>query len=406
MKFLKISSYYRDFLNDYYDRFPEIKLLDYQEQYSHLMNQYFAWSDIYSSLLAQKGMKTMEIVANAMPMQKSWLKENNLKSDLSVIEIVCKQIELFKPEVIYFQDSITFNGAFIERLKSQYSFIRLIIGNICSPFYSSQIEDFKAFDYFTVCSPLFRENLKKYGIESVVIPHAFDKRILEKINIDNNFSESDLLFTGSIFPDEGFHSIRLQILENLVSSNIPFDFYGNLPDVSLLGLLKRQASYSAAHILDKTGLGNVTDLFPSIRKGRGHNSMPGRLYISKKLRKIAKPPLFGLEMFKALSKAKTGFNNHCDCAGDTAANMRMFEATGVGACLLTDMKKDLHQYFDVDYEIVTYSSIEECLEKIKWLFNHPQQCREIALKGQQRTLKEHNFESRVDMFYEFLNRVF
>jgi len=403
-KFLKISSYYRDFLKDYYTRFPEVKILDYEGQHTQLMCQYFAWSDNYGRLLAHKGIETMEIVANAMPMQKIWAKENGFSSDLSPEEIVCRQIEHFKPNVIYFQDSITFNSAFINRLKSQHPFIRLIIGNICSPFTSSQIEDFKSFDYLTVCSPQFREILSKYGIKCVLIPHAFDKRILEKINIDNYYPESDLLFTGSIIPDEGFHNIRLQILENLVNNNILFDFYGNLPDISLLGLFKRQASYSTAHILDKIGLGNITDSVPLIRKGRGHKTMPKQIHISKELQKIVKPPLFGMEMFKALSKAKIGFNNHGDCAGDYVANMRMFETTGVGSCLLTDMKKDLHHYFNIDYEVVAYSSADECIEKVKWLINHPQQCREIALKGQQRTIKEHNFESRIEIFYDFLKR--
>lgn len=403
MRFIKISSYYRDFLNDYYARFPYVKKLDYVGQYSHLMSQYFGWSDNYGRLLAQKGMETMEVVANAIPMQKIWAKENGLSDDLSLEEIVFQQIKLFKPEVIYFQDSVTFNGVFINRLKSQYPNIRLIIGNLCAPFSSSQINSFKSFDYFTVCSPLFRNSLRMYGIESVLIPHAFDKRILEKINIDNNYPVSDLFFTGSIIPDEGFHSLRLQILEKLVENNIMFDFYGNLPDTGFWGLLKRQSSYSAALFFDKIGLKRVTDSISLIRKGRGHKSMPKRLHISNSLKKIVKPPLFGMEMFKALSKAKTSFNIHGDCANEYAANMRMFETTGVGACLLTDMKKDLHHYFNLDNEAVAYSSTEECIEKIKWLINHPQQCREIALNGQKRTLKDHHFESRIEIFYEYLS---
>jgi spore maturation protein CgeB len=402
MRFLKISSYYRDFLNDYYSRFPEVVKLDYAGQYSHLMSQYFAWSDNYGRLLAQKGMETMEVIANALPMQKAWAKENGLNSNLSSEEIVCSQIEYFKPEVIYFQDSITFNGVFINRLKSKFPFIRLIIGNICAPFSSSQIEEFKAFDYFTVCTPLFRESLGKYGIKSVVIPHAFDKRILEKINDDNLYPETDFIFIGTIIPGEGFHNLRINILESLVKENIQFEFYGNLPDNSFFGLFKRKASYTAAHFLDSIGLKSVTSSIPKIRKGRALDAMPKRLNISKKLYLSAKPPVFGMEMFKAKKKKKIGFNIHGECTGNYAVNVRLFETTGVGTCLLTDMKIDLKNYFDIDNEIVAYSSAEECIEKIKYLIDNPEKCREIAAKGQQRTLREHNFESRVDMFYEYM----
>lgn len=401
-KLLKVSSYYRDFLNDYYKKFPEIKSGDYTEQYQHLMSQYFAWSDNYGRLLAEEGLATMEVVANATSMQKAWAAEKGLLPNLSDQEILMKQIELFRPEVIYFQDSVTYNGRFITELRQRFPFIKLCIGNLCAPFTSAQIVDFKVFDYFTVCSPFFQHQFKKYGIDSVLIPHAFDHRILSKTPNENSFHSSPFIFTGSIFPDEGFHSIRLQVLEKLAKEKIPFSFYGNLPDNSQLGLWKKQASYLTSKFLDSIGLHTITDMFALIRKGRNHEVMPRSLKISSELYEIVQPPLFGIDMFKALSKAQIGFNIHGDCAGDYAANMRLYETTGVGACLLTDAKSDLNRYFTPDVEVATYASAEECIEKVKWLLDNPEKCKAIAKAGQQRTLKEHNFENRVDVFYNEL----
>ena len=283
-----------------------------------------------------------------------------------------------------------------------FPFIKLCIGNICSPFSSEQISEFKVFDYFTVCSPLFQKQLRIFDIESVVIPHAFDQRILQKLDENNHYPETTFMFTGSIFPGEGFHSIRLQILERLAEENISFTFYGNLPDRSLINLWKKQAAYIASHVLDNIGLKKITDKLPLIRKGRAHISMPKNMKISDNLYKMASQPVFGMEMFKALSKSKIGFNIHGDCAGDYAANMRLFEATGVGTCLLTDMKNDLNNYFEIDKEVVSFSSPDECIEKIKWLINNPEKCNEIAKNGQKKTLKDHNFKSRVDIFYNYL----
>ena len=74
--------------------------------------------------------------------------------------------------------------------------------------------------------------------------------------------------------------------------------------------------------------------------------------------------------------------------------MRLFEATGVGTCLLTDWKENLSELFEIDREIVTYKSVDECIEKAKWLLEHPQERELIAKAGQARTLKDHTFAQR------------
>ena len=57
-----------------------------------------------------------------------------------------------------------------------------------------------------------------------------------------------------------------------------------------------------------------------------------------------------------------GFVNVHAIAGPYApANIRLFEASGAATCMLTDSKKDLHELFEIDDEIVTYSSIDECV---------------------------------------------
>ena len=43
--------------------------------------------------------------------------------------------------------------------------------------------------------------------------------------------------------------------------------------------------------------------------------------------------------------------------------MRLFEATGSGACLVTDWKENLGELFEPDVEVVTYRSVAECVKK-------------------------------------------
>ena len=105
--------------------------------------------------------------------------------------------------------------------------------------------------------------------------------------------------------------------------------------------------------------------------------------------------LFGLEMFRALARSQATIYVHIAAAGRCTGNIRLFEATGVGACLVTDWKEDLGDLFELDREVVSYRSPDECAEKVRWLLDHPGKCAEIGKAGQQRTLREHSYAQRL-----------
>jgi spore maturation protein CgeB len=110
----------------------------------------------------------------------------------------------------------------------------------------------------------------------------------------------------------------------------------------------------------------------------------------------ASPPLFGLAMFQQLRESRVALNTHIDISSENASNMRLFEATGVGACLLTDWKSNLSRLFEPEAEVVTYRSTEECVERVKYLLGHERERRAIAAAGQQRTLRDHTFARRAE----------
>ncbi|MEO7634584.1 MAG: glycosyltransferase, partial [Sphingomicrobium sp.] len=87
-------------------------------------------------------------------------------------------------------------------------------------------------------------------------------------------------------------------------------------------------------------------------------------------------------------------NSHIDISATSASNMRLFEATGVGTCLLTDRKDNLTILFEPDREVVTYGSAEEAVEKYRYLASHPKERVAIAAAGQKRALRDHNFDKR------------
>jgi spore maturation protein CgeB len=81
-------------------------------------------------------------------------------------------------------------------------------------------------------------------------------------------------------------------------------------------------------------------------------------------------------------------------AGREAGNMRLFEATGVGAFLLTDFKDNLHTLFEPDREVAVWRSVEDCLSVIERAIGDAESRATIARAGQARTMVQHTYRHR------------
>jgi hypothetical protein len=117
-------------------------------------------------------------------------------------------------------------------------------------------------------------------------------------------------------------------------------------------------------------------------------------WVTRVLGRANRGPLFGLPMYRFMANSGVILNMHIDAAKGQASNMRLFEATGVGACLLTDWQSDLSNYFEPDVEVATYRNSRELVERARHLLNSPLEREEIARAGQRRTLRDHTFRRR------------
>lgn len=393
LKLVKITSYYKDFLSYYYEKHPEIKDQSYTDQHQHLMQQRFAWSDAYAEAFSNLDYEAHEIVANARPLQKRWCDEHSQNAGTDK-EIILHQLKSTNPDIVWMQDSYSFNGAFVKQLKDQVPSIKLVIGNCCSPISPQYYEAFTAFDLITVCAPYFKQLLESNGLpECLVIPHAFDSRILEDVK-SNSQADHDFLFTGSIILDQQFHNDRIEFLEALIKANIDINLLINLNQNSSKGLLARKAAYLASRFFQSSGLDFINQRIEGLNKVSKLSYFPTSSKVSKALSTKIKSPVFGLEMFREIANSKIAFNIHGDIAANFAANMRLYEVTGMSTCLLTDWKPDIENYFKPDEEIVTYKSFDEAKEKVTWLLNNPIELEKIGQQGQKRTLQEHTFQAR------------
>lgn len=85
--------------------------------------------------------------------------------------------------------------------------------------------------------------------------------------------------------------------------------------------------------------------------------------------------------------------------------MRLFEATGVGAFLLTDFKDNLDTLFSPDRELGVWRSIGDCLKAIDHYLGDDGSRTEIAQAGQARTMAQHTYRHRTAEILGFVDNL-
>jgi hypothetical protein len=113
---------------------------------------------------------------------------------------------------------------------------------------------------------------------------------------------------------------------------------------------------------------------------------------------------WGIEMYRILHNSRITLNHHGDVPS-YANNFRLFEGTGAGTLLVTDWKPNLHEIFTLDREVVAYSDVSECLTAIEQYLERPDARHTAAQAGQERTLRDHTFQTRMRTLSSSLERL-
>lgn len=77
-------------------------------------------------------------------------------------------------------------------------------------------------------------------------------------------------------------------------------------------------------------------------------------------------------------------------------NNRFFEVNGAGAFQLSDYRPILHELLPIDPELVSFRTIEEGIEKIRYYLSHPEERYEIAEKVYQHFMQKYTYDHLVD----------
>lgn len=339
-----LNIYYDKFLQSHYAKNSHLISASYSEQMDSLQGECFGDSDFYSEGLKQVGWNAEDLVVNCLPLQQAWAEENGFSGQ--GLDIAIEQIRRAKPDVLYFQ---VWNVATKEFISAIRPYTKLIVGQIASPIPSNA--DISSFDVVFSSFPHFVRRFQQIGIAAHYMPLSFEPRILQRLQ--GNERPYPVTFVGGI---SNAHAERKEFLHKL-SKLTPIDFFGY-----------------------------------------GVECMPE----NSPLRKRYHGQAWGMQMFSVFRSSLITINHHIDVAEDCANNMRLFEATGCGALLITDHKNNLNELFEIGTEVIAYNSPQECADLVKYYLENPEQAYEIAQAGQARTLSDHTFAKRMERIAEIL----
>ena len=363
MRIALLDTYYPRFLAAHYAGNSKLTEAAYSEQRQNLLGQVFGTSDFYSRHLQAMGHDAQDLIVNCTPLQKTWANEhrvdyNELALKLpqrilrlpvlgpclsalpGLVEIAVEQVKATRPDVLYCQDLWFLTPRKLAELRP---YVKLIVGQIASPM--PPVAYMNSYDLIMTSFPHFVPRLRAKGIATEYFRIGFDTRVLELLGSVKK--DVDASFVGGI---SRHHGKALPMLEYL-ADNTPIEFFG----------------YGARSLKRSS---------PIVARHHGE--------------------VWGLSMYRALARSRVTLNRHIDVAEKNANNMRLYEATGVGALLITDQKDNLGELFVVGKEVVAYSSQKEAADLIRYYLAHPDEADTIARAGQARTLREHTYKSRMN----------
>ena len=385
---------YSGYLDSFYKKHSGISGLSYQEHKKLLLDDTTEFVAAYIKNFRKIGIEADCVVCNDNQLQRKWSKERNLDPDKKW-DILFDQINTFIPDVLWIENLSYVTPGFLKHLHNEIPAIKLIAANHCSPFNSKVLESLGEVDFVITCTPGLKTSIEKLGRKSYLVYHGFDSDLLQRTKAQTNAQLNDFIFSGSLITGGDFHTQRLRLIERILEEKVPIGLYVNLEKT--YRIKAKQSIYHFSQLVNKIGLGKSFERFQILKYGKTWVDSYSDTLMSHK-----KPPVFGIDMLELFMRSKIVLNFHIGVAGDYAGNMRMFEVTGVGSCLLTDNKKNMPELFNIDREVVVYDNEEDCISKVKWLLDHEDQRKKIALAGQKKTLQYHTVENRCKAIFEIM----
>ncbi len=353
-RFLQINTFYPAYLMDFYAARPQLMNASYDTQINTLLDDGFADSHIFTRPLRRYGFDTMQVVANNSVSQGAWLTEQGLatggKVDAALATL--RQIERFAPDIVYTTDVETLHSGFFRRLEKRPPVIAGWRGFPLPP-----QTDLSGYDLILTSFDRIFEEAMARGAKHIERFHPGfpeDSPVLK----EPRKIEWDVVISGTVTHQ---HLRRIQIINMLAEMSrdpaAPFSLGLFMPNASALSPLAQSLNRGARWAHD---------------------------------------------MLRLLRSARIVVNIDVDAFGAQPPNMRLIEATGAGAFLLTSHHPGLAAFFELGVEIETFRTPQELASKILYLLSEPGLCDEMAARAQERCLRDHGLSKRAAWFADIM----
>jgi len=362
-----LDTYYPAFLAAHYRRHPGLAARGYDEQLAALVDQCFGTSDAYSRNLRELGHEAIDVVANCEALQLRWAHEQGyarpalrrlgtafpgraglLARRALLRRIALEQIDEYDPDVVYLQDLWFLQNRDLDALRRAG---RLVAGQISSAVPGEAT--LRRFGLLLTSFPHFVERFRGRGLDSEYLKIAFDGRVLRRLR------------------ELGVDADPAAPREHAVA------FVGGLG-----GKIWDAGTRVLERAVEEIGV----DVW-----GYGADALPGMSPIRSRYHGEA----WGLSMYEVLARSRIALNRHGEIAEGYANNMRLYEATGVGALLVTEAGRNLSELFEPGREVVAYECEDGLVEQLRHYLEHDDERQRIAAAGQARTLREHTYARRI-----------
>jgi spore maturation protein CgeB len=365
---------YTLYYSRYYEEHPDLSKKTYREQINALMDLLFYHSDSFAAGMRAEGHEADSIIMTCDPLQLSWLAENNfvlylrwkagrLKRSLVArlqkkyntfdalrFRTLQLQVEACKPTVIF-----VYSGVYLTKEELDFFKSKKIILVLHWSTWILKDFPYESFDLIISSSREVCRDFIKRKLNCLEIQQSFDERILKKL------------------PPPGERLIDVSFIGNIIDANS-----------ERKELLEYLAEHSEIRIW-----GSGTELLsvgsPIWKKHFGKTG--------------------GMQMYQIYQESKIALHLNNDGLHEFVGAKRYFEVTGAGTMLMALHQKNILEFFIPGVEIVTFIDIKDCLEKIQYYLAHDEERKQIALAGQQRTLRDHTFKSRIPRLLEEISKL-
>ena len=240
-------------------------------------------------------------------------------------------------------DDFQFSLDFYKLLKEKV-FLVLMLGDVDSYFYLRDIYYAQYADLVIVMDCFSRYRFQHYGINSISFYSSYDKTKYYKI--EDAVKDIDVSFVGNIIEKFG----RQEYVDLITKNNIPIEVFGY------------GSKHSAICLEDMVKVINRSKISLSFNQVSSRNMIKNELKINQLFRQI---------------------------------KGRLMEVALCGGFVLSQDSPGLGEVFALGKEIVTFSSQEELLDKIRFYLKNDKQREEIARNGYLRALKDYEVSAAI-----------